>query len=88
VIGEPELVPLRLRLRSGGGGPCEAALLHLWRGGEEGAHGGDGGIDEEVVRDGGWGEGFSARVGRERVLEEAEEEAAVEGHRRGVCGGG
>jgi hypothetical protein len=77
-----------LQLRGEGGGPCEAALLHLWRGGEEGAHGGDGGVDKEVVRDGARGEGFSARVGRGRVLEEAEEEAAVEGRRRGLCGGG
>jgi len=77
-----------MRLRGGGGGPCEAVLLHLWRAGEEGAHGGDGGIDEEMVRDGDRGERFSARVGRGRVLEEAEEEAAVEGRRRGGCGGG
>lgn len=77
-----------LRLRGGGGGPWEAAPLHLRRGGEERAHGGDGGVDKEVVRDGARREGFSARVGRGRVLEEAEEEAAVEGRRRGGCGGG
>lgn len=77
-----------LRLQGGDGGPCTASPLHPGCGSEEGAHGGDGRIDQEVVRNGVRGEGFSARLGMGRVLEEAEEEATVKGRWGGACGGG
>lgn len=70
-------------MRGGGGGPRKAPHVHIRWGGKQGADGGDGGVDEEVVR---LGEGLRGvllllRAWR-RVLEETEEEATVEGCRR------
>ena len=83
-----------LRLRVGGGGPREAPAVHMRCGGKERPDGGDGWVDEEVVRlVEGLREGLLLLRARRRVLEDTEEEATVEGLRRrwrkvgGVWGG-